>query len=195
MASKSQQKGYTYPVDWYATGVMLWEIMAGGAELPPPVTAALRVLKEGKKVEYDDFFDLQDSDYEVRYMAHLTPNARDFMTKLLTKDPTQRLGDGQLKKHPFFEDANWAAVYARVEPNPWGEEVMRDLASKRVDESIEDRKTADKAFGAGLGNRMDYVENFDFVSSRAIMEEYMENIYQLRADEGDFDGEVAEEVS
>jgi len=191
VASKSQQRGYTYPVDWYATGVMLWEVMAGGAELPPPVARALKLLKEGKKVEDNDFFDLEDHDFEVRYLAHLSPTGKDFLQKILLKEPADRLGDGDFKRHPFFEETNWAAVNARVAPNPWGAEIIAELSGKRVDESIEERKTAEKAFGAQLGNRMDFVENFDFVSPRAIVEEYMENIYQLRADEG---GGEAQEV-
>ena len=34
-----------------------------------------------------------------------------------------------------------------------------------------------------MARSMEYVDNFDFVSPRAIMEEYLENIYQLRHEE------------
>ena len=33
LASKSQNRGYTYPVDWYAMGVTVWEILSGGGSL------------------------------------------------------------------------------------------------------------------------------------------------------------------
>ena len=35
-----------------------------------------------------------------------------------------------------------------------------------------------------MGEKCEYVDHFDFVSPRAVMEEYMENIYQLRNDNG-----------
>ena len=58
-----------------------------------------------------------------------------------------------------------------------------------MDEADEERRTAAQALGpptsrAGCReSRMEHVENFDFVSPRALTEEYMENIYQLRQDD------------
>jgi len=180
-ASKSHNRGYSYSVDWYALGVMIWEVMSGGTTLPPVVTKILGQLKNNKGLEESDFTDISAHHFNCPYMSHLSPKAQDFLASLLRMSPSKRLGDGDIKKHPFFEDANWAAVDARLVPPPWGAESLAELLSKRVDESVEERKTAEKAFGATLGNRMDYVSNFDFVSPRAVMEEYMENIYQLRA--------------
>lgn len=182
IASKSSSRGYTYDVDWFALGVMLWEVMSGGVCLPPPVNKVLQFLKDGRSLDESDFSDLLPHHFEYPYVQHLSQTARDFLRALLSKSVKSRLGDGNIKGHKFFEDVNWAAVDARMVPAPWGTEVLAELASKRVDESIEERKTAEKAFGSSLGAPMDYVTNFDFVSPRAVMEEYMENIYQLRAE-------------
>lgn len=42
----------------------------------------------------------------------MNPVARDFISKLLTKDPKARLGHGsrgasEVRKHPFFADLDW----------------------------------------------------------------------------------------
>ena len=147
-ASKTQGRGYSYSVDWYATGVMLWEVMAGGTALPPPVTHALKRIRDGRKLSDEDFSDLTDADFGVAYLQHLSPSARDFLRRILLRDPAARLGTGQLKQHPFFEEANWAAVDARIVPAPWTPAALKELQSKRVDESLEERKTAEKAFGS-----------------------------------------------
>ncbi len=44
--------------------------------------------------------------------------AKDFIGKLLERDPAKRLGSGpkgteNIKKHPFFSDLDWDKLYKR----------------------------------------------------------------------------------
>ncbi len=43
----------------------------------------------------------------------MSPDAYDFIDKLLCMDPAKRLGSNgidEIKKHPFFKDINWDKV-------------------------------------------------------------------------------------
>ena len=49
------------------------------------------------------------------------PDAKDFLQKLLVKDPKLRLGANrgiaELKEHPFLADVNWQSLI--TDPAPW----------------------------------------------------------------------------
>jgi len=54
--------------------------------------------------------------------------ARDLLTKLLSKDPSKRLGSGEgdakdIKNHPFFKDVNWPRLEKRAIRPPFVPEI------------------------------------------------------------------------
>ena len=54
----------------------------------------------------------------LRMPERLSKDAKDFIIKLLNKNPTKRLGAGkkdseELKSHPFFSGVNWENVLSR----------------------------------------------------------------------------------
>ena len=57
------------------------------------------------------------------------PDARDFLDKLLQRDPKKRLGSvngiKDIKEHPFFEGINWKHLMR--EPAPWVPPAAKDL--------------------------------------------------------------------
>lgn len=87
--------------DWWALGVFLYEMLAG---FPP-------------------FYD-EDSQEVHRKILHevvqfpesLAPDAKDILSKLLDRDPNQRLGVGgalEIKAHVFFQEIDWNMLYER----------------------------------------------------------------------------------
>ncbi|KAI9095670.1 hypothetical protein K1719_026230 [Acacia pycnantha] len=53
------------------------------------------------------------------YTAEMSPEAQDLIDRLLTEDPSQRLGAGgasEVKQHIFFKDINWDTL-ARQKPD------------------------------------------------------------------------------
>ncbi|KAF9193325.1 hypothetical protein BGZ51_003599 [Haplosporangium sp. Z 767] len=85
-------------VDWWALGVICYEFLYG---FPPfhgdrPEQVFENILSRD--------IDWHESEIEI------SPEARDFMERLLCSDPESRLGSNgadEVKNHPFFKDINW----------------------------------------------------------------------------------------
>ncbi|KAK9768681.1 cytochrome c oxidase subunit 1 [Basidiobolus ranarum] len=103
-----QSKGHGKSVDWWALGILIFEMLAGY----PPF--------------FDDSpFGIYEKILEGRLMfpSHFDPAARDLIKKLLTNDRTKRLGnlkDGpeDVKKHKWFRGIDWQIVLERKVPAP-----------------------------------------------------------------------------
>ena len=67
-------------------------------------------------------------------------------------------------------------------PVPWGAAALEELAAKAGSvEGLDERKTAAQTLTVLAEPELEEVKDFDFVSPRAVMEEYMGNMYALRA--------------
>lgn len=93
--------GHDIAVDWWSVGVLTYELLTGAS----PFT------KEGERNNQRDI-----SRRILRepppLPAHLGPDVKDFIMKLLIKDPKKRLGGGrndasEIKAHSFFRDIEW----------------------------------------------------------------------------------------
>ncbi|XP_078444875.1 protein kinase superfamily protein isoform X2 [Wolffia australiana] len=90
--------GHSASADWWSVGVILFEIIVG---IPPfnaehPQTIFDNILN--RKIPWPRIPD------EMSFEAH------DLIDKLLTEDPTRRLGSQgaiEVKQHEFFKDINW----------------------------------------------------------------------------------------
>lgn len=104
---------HTFAVDWYALGLLVWELLAG----TPPFTSRTNNVK-------DLYAAIREG--PPPFPHHFSPLARSFISQLVQKDPTLRLGcrvgDGgveAIKAHPFFEGMDWEALLARRVTPPW----------------------------------------------------------------------------
>ncbi|KAJ0395057.1 hypothetical protein ATCC90586_008715 [Pythium insidiosum] len=104
------KEGYGKAVDWWAFGILAFEMIQGDSPFrhQQPTVLFEKILKD-----------------EPVFSDRFTPDARDLITKLLTKDPTYRLGCGaqgveEIKQHPFFAEIDWEGLLQkRVEvPRP-----------------------------------------------------------------------------
>ncbi|CAL7949781.1 unnamed protein product [Xylocopa violacea] len=100
-----QELQYGASVDWWALGVLMYEMMAG----QPPFEAD----------NEDDLFEsiLRD---DVLYPVWISKEAVSILKGFMTKNPAKRLGcvaanggENAIKAHPFFQEIDWEALEAR----------------------------------------------------------------------------------
>lgn len=96
-------KGYNKTVDWWTLGILLYEMLTG---LPP-------------------FYDQETNEMYRKILSHpltfpaghvVPPAAKDLLTKLLNRNPDERLGakgSAEIKAHPFFDGIDWRKLLER----------------------------------------------------------------------------------
>ncbi|XP_003789496.1 rhodopsin kinase [Otolemur garnettii] len=106
-----EKVSYSYPVDWFAMGCSIYEMVAGRTpfkdykEKISKEDLKQRTLKEEVRFQHDNF----------------TEEAKDICRLFLAKKPEQRLGSREKsddpRKHPFFNTINFARLEAGlIEP-------------------------------------------------------------------------------
>ncbi|CAN8028440.1 unnamed protein product [Ixodes persulcatus] len=98
-------KGYNKAVDWWALGVLVYEMAAG----------------------YPPFFaDQPIQIYEkiVRFPSHFTSDLKDLLRNLLQVDLTKRFGNlkngvNDIKNHKWFATTDWIAIYKKEVEAPF----------------------------------------------------------------------------
>ncbi|XP_059422688.1 protein kinase C epsilon type [Carassius carassius] len=100
-----QELEYGASVDWWALGVLMYEMMAG----QPPFEAD----------NEDDLFESILHD-DVLYPVWLSKEAVSILKAFMTKSPNKRLGcvvsqglDEAIKVHPFFKEIDWVLLEQR----------------------------------------------------------------------------------
>ncbi|ORZ30315.1 camp-dependent protein kinase [Catenaria anguillulae PL171] len=104
-----QSRGYGRAVDWYALGVLIFEMLAG---YPP-------FYDEDHVRMYEKI--LQG---KIKWPSHFDPAAKDLLKRLLTTDLTKRYGNlkggsKDIKMHKWFAGLDWNKLYNRQIPPPY----------------------------------------------------------------------------
>ncbi|XP_034481639.1 cAMP-dependent protein kinase catalytic subunit 3 [Drosophila innubila] len=119
-----QSKGHNKAVDWWALGVLIYEMLVG----------------------YPPFYDEQPFGiYEkilsgkIEWERHMDPIAKDLIKKLLVNDRTKRLGNmkngaDDVKRHRWFKNLNWNDVYNKKLKPPIMPDVHHDGDTKNFDD-------------------------------------------------------------
>lgn len=103
------EQRYGRAVDWWAFGVLTYEMLLGQSPF--------------RGEDEDEIFDAILED-EPLYPITMPRDAVSLLQRLLTRDPTRRLGAGEadaeeIKRHLFFKDVDWDLVYKRQIPPPY----------------------------------------------------------------------------
>ena len=104
-----QQTGHNKAADWWALGVLLYEMVTG---LPP-------FYEEDQVALFRNICNLKYS-----FPRHLSKDCRDLIKRLLTKNPARRLGNlkggaQDVKEHPWFKGLDWVKLARKEIPAPY----------------------------------------------------------------------------
>ncbi|KAF7261596.1 hypothetical protein EG68_01110 [Paragonimus skrjabini miyazakii] len=102
-------KGYNKAVDWWALGVLIYEMAAGY----PPFFADQPIQIYEKIVSG-----------KVRFPSHFSSDLKDLLRNLLQVDLTKRFGNlkngvNDIKTHKWFSTTDWIATYKRELDTPF----------------------------------------------------------------------------
>lgn len=92
--------GHTYPVDWWALGIILFEMLTGCPPFNDDTPQAI-------------FDNILNNPVVFPEDAPISDQAKDIIVQLLEKNPEKRLGSkgtSRVKKHPFFADIDWDTI-------------------------------------------------------------------------------------
>lgn len=104
-----RKKAYTKSVDWWAFGIIVYEMLCGCS----PFSSSNR-----KELMESILFD------PISFPSYLSPIAIDLINKLLDRNKKTRLGSGpqdasEIKDHPFFKNVDWDAVLNKRTRPEW----------------------------------------------------------------------------
>ncbi|XP_078285757.1 cAMP-dependent protein kinase catalytic subunit alpha-like isoform X3 [Rhinoraja longicauda] len=102
-------QGYNKSVDWWALGVLIYEMSAGY----PPFFADQPIQIYEKIVSG-----------KVRFPSHFSSDLKDLLRNLLQVDLTKRFGNlrngvNDIKNHKWFVNTDWISIYKRTEEPPF----------------------------------------------------------------------------
>lgn len=116
-------KPYGKSADWWSLGVLVFELLTGY----PPFHS----------IDEDELFSqILKSPIKFPIGSCISNEAKDFVTRLLDRDPAKRLGAQggveEVKTHEFFSDVNWNTVYKKQMQLPFAPDVEEQLNEEAI---------------------------------------------------------------
>ncbi|PAA47775.1 hypothetical protein BOX15_Mlig031372g3 [Macrostomum lignano] len=102
--------GYSFSVDWWTTGCLLFEFLVGFPPFHTPNGNTMHVIKKILSTE-------------IQFPNFVKPDAKDMVNCLCQKNPHNRMGcqkagPSAIREHAFFQDVDFVRVFHKQLPAP-----------------------------------------------------------------------------
>eukprot|EP00873_Tetraselmis_striata_P025622 jgi/Tetstr1/445886/TSEL_003524.t1 len=139
------QCGHNYAVDWWALGVLIFEMVNG---YPP-------FYDDDKVVMYKNI-----TDQRYYLPRRMSKECKDLVKKLLNRNPSTRLGMGKVgatavKAHPWFQGFDWHRLATKTMTPPYVPKVQGNEDSSNFDPVPDDSHDTRKRY-VSTGNFRDF---------------------------------------
>lgn len=137
-------RGHGKTADWWSFGILVFEMLVG---IPPFYNENVQLMYEL----------IQHGEIRFPKMNPLSDQARDFITKLLNRNPAERLGAGgsrEVKDHAFFAEINWEALLAKELTPPFKPTIEGELGIGNFDKEFTDEAITDTPCDASAMQRI-----------------------------------------
>jgi serum/glucocorticoid-regulated kinase 2 len=107
-----KEEGHSYPLDWWTLGIATYEMLVG-------FTPFYSGIHDKKNKKMKEMILKKDVTFPImrKHGYELSKDAKDFISKLLSKDPKKRLGTkkgvDELFKHKWLADVDRSKVVAK----------------------------------------------------------------------------------
>ncbi|XP_039627237.1 protein kinase C delta type-like isoform X1 [Polypterus senegalus] len=145
---------YSFSVDWWSFGVLLYEMLIGQSPFHGD--------------DEDELFESIRVD-TPHYPRWITKESKDILEKLFERDPTRRLGvSGNIKIHSFFKTINWTTLEKREVDPPFKPKVKSPNDCSNFDREFLNEKAR---LSQGDKNLIDSIEptafeGFSFINPK-----------------------------
>lgn len=165
---------YSYEVDWWSLGAVCYDLVTGG----PPFTGN----------SYPKIVD-KITKAKLHLPYYLSLDAKDFLSKLLKKDPRRRLGymdmATKIKKHRFFRKLDWAKMEQRhpslvppIVPIVTDPELAENFSAEFTDMILSpDSRSGEfpATLTGGAPDHEDHFHGFSYTASHSFIESALTN--------------------
>ena len=161
--------GHTKMCDWWSFGILIYELLYGNTPFFNLDKNRMYDLINTGSISYPLFIEIEGEEKPRNYK--ISEDAKNIISKLLEKDPKNRLGKNGIKeiqKHPFFYSINFEDLKKKKIKAPFKPEIITDNSdlTKNFDEEYLNLDVAESPIGEWAKDKK-YQSLFDNIEVEA----------------------------